>query len=73
MKAFIYTNDTAEILLFEGTTSGISGGQLVVTTTKPISGLTKNAKYKYSLEYPNVNVETATLTNIASTTYTFKV
>jgi hypothetical protein len=73
VKVFVYTNDAAEQQLFEGQSTGPSGGTLVVTAPTGTSGLMKNAKYKYSLTASNVNIKIATLTNIAGSQYTFSV
>ncbi|MEY9904831.1 hypothetical protein ABIA35_001047 [Catenulispora sp. MAP12-49] len=74
MKVYIYSNDTAETQLFEGqSTAGVQNRQLVVTAPTGTGGLTRNAKYKYSLTMPNHNVAVATLTAVNGTTYTFSV
>ncbi|MEY9935488.1 hypothetical protein ABH926_010170 [Catenulispora sp. GP43] len=73
MKAYIYSNDTAEMQLFSGETTGTSGGKFTVTPSTSVSGMTRGAKYKYSLGAPNVNIATATLTSIDGSTYTFTV
>ncbi|MEY9904856.1 hypothetical protein ABIA35_001072 [Catenulispora sp. MAP12-49] len=73
MRVYIYTNDTAQTQLFQGTTPGVQNRQLVVTAPAGTSGLTRNAKYKYSLTMPNHDVATATLTNINGNVYTFTV
>lgn len=74
MKVYIYSNDTAETQLFEGqSTAGVQNRQLVVTAPAGTSGLTRNAKYKYSLTMPNHDVATATLTNINGNVHTFTV